>query len=868
MSKNYGPAVSGYLDPTGRNWETAVFQAGKPVLDKELNLQQDLDEGFGQTSLQRAIPSGWLADDFLISSDPVAAIFTSLPTISDTIEIPNSLKAHVNGWILNILQTNATGSNQLNLGAGPVGAGTLRTDIVILEVWRMLLSAAPSTTGKSATGRIWQNGNVKTDPANDLVLNFADDIKDINVGSETTKRVQIQYRLRVINNIDLFAFPYGLEDPSVVANSVPTNPATPDGVATGFAYVNQSSNGDPGLWLAGDGNPANTLGTVDGFMYAIPLMAVFRRNTTAFDRILNQNGGVVFPGASDRPDSLLSDIIVARDIADLRLGVSPNGWNLAEILEKNSNYLFDNNLFTEWTDTSPFGGGYRGTTVFAADEIGPFPSDGAGPLIGNFDASRRRFSGRAIYETVTIAVPAPGGGWVPGSTVTIDPSALPIYPYAAQNWSSFAPSLVVFHDITDAWWIGSAATTKTLNATSHILTVTSLGAIPVVPITITVGGAGFAGLGLTNEVLYVDLLVAYPTGVGLTRTPTATYGSNSFALTGGSVPVGAPYSFNAFANQTIDETHREVQLEYTTVTLTITQAADTTIASDPLFRLPERAQSIVAVSRQVGGIGPFVPIVGGTVIDTTGRIVNFTNIADFTNPADVLQIQYTALRPMPQNATGNLEQMTIYYEYRAPQTARSALLGTTIQVIPKLVSGSLFTLTVGSGSQDEGYPFPQAYVQTGGIYPTSTGTYNGEAELSARADIAVTEFNAATGFLRLPVFVPMVAAPEGLTFNRSVSDTDIEGRSFFKTVPVGYIPNAYAQDLSDPKRHKDVLPVICELAADSPLGHRGQLVLVLILRYALFDETDGVFFNSDLTQNTTTAAVFRIKGNLLDKRVV
>jgi hypothetical protein len=43
---------------------------------------------------------------------------------------------------------------------------------------------------------------------------------------------------------------------------------------------------------------------------------------------------------------------------------------------------------------------------------------------------------------------------------------------------------------------------------------------------------------------------------------------------------------------------------------------------------------------------------------------------------------------------------------------------------------------------------------------------------------------------------------------------------------------------------------------------------MLLLRYGLFDETNGVFFNADLTQNTTVASVFRLKGNLLNKRAV
>lgn len=869
MTKNFGPAVSGYLDPTGRAWETTVFEAGKPVLDKELNLVQDVDEGAGQSAMRRALPSGWLSDDFVTAADPTVGIFSAQPT-SLLLQVPNGLLAHVNGWLVKVQNTNVTGSNQLTLTAGPVGNGVRRTDLVVLEVWRMLLSASSSgsgTVGKSPTGRIWQQGNVKTDPAHDAVLNFLDDIQDTNLGAESTKRVQIQYRLRVIPGIDIFANPYGMEDSSVFANTVPPDATHPDGTATAFVYTNQSANGDPGLWVAGDGNPANTLGTVDGLMYAVPLLAVFRRNQTAFDRRLNQNGGAATPGPSGRPDGFFNDVFVQRDIVDLRLGVSAVGWSFPEVLEKNFNLILDNNLRTEWFDTSPFGGGYRGATVFAADEIGlsnahggdgiTTGTTGVGQFVGEFDAARRRYSGRAIYEIVTVAIPAPGGAWSNGAMVTIDPTSFPIYPYAAFNWASYAPAAVVMHDVVNAWWIGGS-TKRTANAMSSLTNISGLGVLPVNLVTLQFGT--LVPSGLTNETLFVDILIAYPPGIGLSKTPTATYGSNSFFINNpGQLPAGAPVSFGAFANQTIDTTHREVQLEYQTVTLTITQAADTTITNDTIFRLPERAATIVSVLRNAA------PLVGTVTLDTTGRIATFTNLADRTSPGDTLTIQYQAVRPMPQNG----EQMTIYYESRAPQTSRSSLLGTSLQVIPKYISPYVYVLTSGAGSQDESYPWPQGYVQTGGIYPNSTNTYSGESELSARADIAVSQFNATTGFMQLPTYVPMVAQPEGLTFTRSNSDTDVEGRSFFKTVPGGaYIPNAYSQDLSDPKRHKNVLPMLCELAADSPVGHRGQLVLVLLLRYALFDETDGVFFNADLTQNTTTAAVFRIKGNLLDKRAM
>ena len=927
--KNYGPAVSGYLDPTGRNWETAVFQAGKPVLDKELNLQQDIDGGQAEADLLREMPSGWISRGFLDVTDK-NPFFVFNPA-SLKLQFSQGMIAHVNGWLLDIEHTGVINTNTLTLAAGPSGNGSTRTDLVILEVWRMLLSAQPSTVGKSATGRIWQQGNVKTDPANDATLNFPDDIEDTNVGAETTKRVQIQYRLRVIDGVDLFANPYGMTDSAVVANTVPPNAATPDGSPTAFTYVNQSPSGDQGLWLAGDGNPSNTIGSVDGYMYALPLCAIFRRNTTAWNRILNQNGGVATPGPSTRPDGYFTDVFEDRDIVDLRTGVSPTGWNYTEVLGKNLNFLLDNNLGSDWAVNSFGGGGINGAVLPWADEIGPFPSDNAGPLIGNFDAVRRRFSGRSILEVITVEVPAPGGTWpATGATVTIDPTALAIYPYAAQNWSSFAPSTVVISDISDAWWIGPTGK-KTINAVQYIDSAANVGAVPVSSIVIDFGN--LTGLGLTNESIFFDLVIAYPTGVGLTKTPTFDYGTNSFSLTAGSAALAlAPYNFSAFANEAFDYAHREAQIEYTTTTLTITQAANSdsgstaavtafttphatitgltgmypalvgqqitfsgaasgtnngtftisafinatsvmisnvgAVAPDAnngaiswtlvtnFFKLPERAATLVSVSKNGG---PSTP----ATLDTTGRIGNLTSTT--TTSGDHLTIQYTALRAMPQNSTGNLEQITIYYDAPAPQAARQALLGSSITVVPKLVPLDLYVITTGSGSQDTGYPWPYGYVQTGGIWPNSTNTYSGEADLSGRAEIAITEFNASTGFLRLPVFIPEVADPDQLTFQGV--NTDIEGRSFFNAVPGGfYIPNAYAQDLSNASRHKNFLPMLCELSADSPLGFKGQLVLVLLIRYALFDANDSVNFNSDQTQNTTVASVFRLKGNLLNKR--
>lgn len=861
-TKNYGPATSGFLDPENRNWETTVFEAGKPVLDKELNLGQDIVDLFAQGALRRTLPSGWISDDFVSTSDSTSAIFTPNAT-ANTIDVPQNLVAHVNGWLLRIANTNVSGTNRLTLSSSPAGVTAKRTDIVILEVWRRLISASPSTVGKSASGRIWLYGNVKTSPADDLTLNLADDLLDVNVGSETTKRVQIQYRLRVITGVDVFSYPFGIDDPTIVANSVPAAAASPDGVGTLFPYVNQLANGDAGLWRAGDGNPANTLGTVDGYMYAIPLLGVFRRNTSAFARNTNQNGGVASPGPSDRPDGLFYDIINGRDIADLRVGVSPTGWNYTELLEKTANYLFDNSMKTEWMLT-PHGGGMNGHTILWADEIGLTNAHGGdgvltgdtpgAAFIGEFDNTRRKFSDRPVYEVLSVKIAEPLGGWA-NATFNIDFTSIATYPYTAINWASFAPATVCVQDVLAANFIGPAGK-KTFNAIGNVVEVTGLGVVPVGPLSVTLDA--LTGLGVTDEDLYIELLVCYPPGGGLNLTPTATYGAATFAINNPvALPAAAPVAYSALANTAIDAPHREVHLQYTTVNVTFTFAADTVVVGKSSFRMPERVQTIVSVLKNAA------PIVGGTTISADGRTVTLNNGADFTSPGDTLAVTYTALRPLPQNG----EQLTIWYEARAPQTARDALIGTSLTLQPKHIPSHLYVITTGSGSQDEGYPFPTAYVQTGGVYPSSVASFTGEHELSARGATSVSTFSASTGFLKLPAYIPLVPNPESLTFTRSSpGDIDIENRTFFKTVPVGYVPNTYGQDLSDPAKHKVVFPFLAELSASSALGLKGQLVLVLITRWAIFDETNGVFFNSDLTQNTTSASVFRLKGNPLNRR--
>lgn len=873
-SKNYGPGASGYLDPSQRNWETTVYQAAKPILDKELNFIQDVGQDAALTLQRRSFPSGWISDDFLNNVD--AGLFIGEYLTGNMAQVP-PLWAHVNGWTFPVAYTNDnTGGNVIDLGVCPAGIGSKSDDLVILEVWRRLIPAGPSTTGKSPTGRIWLNGNVKIAAADDLTLNPADDILDGAVGAETTKRVQIQYRLRTINTIDIFTYNFGMNAPTVIANTVPASPAAPDGVASteAFTYVNQSFNGDPGLWVAGDGNPANSLGTVDGFMYAIPLMMVFRRNTSAFDRNTNQNGGVVYPNPSDRPDNFWSDIIEARDIYDLRNGVAPTGWDVNEVLQKNTNFLLDNVNQTE-VGTTTIGGGQDGHTVMWADEIGVSNANGGdgvitgdtpgAEFIGEFDAVRRVYSDRAVYETIvlkflpnSVGVSPGGANWTNGTTITISPSALPIWPYAAFNWSSFAPSEVTILDVVRTVFAGDTGGQIAFNASANFQ-IQGLGGVPQGAITLTIRSLTDGTNTATNEPLFVTLLVAYPPGVGLSKTGTAEFADNGNIPTQGGVyinnpaqlPAAGPIFYSALTHG-FNFPNREIRLEYETLAHTFSYRPGTDPANN-VFYLPERPiDGTVTITVNA------VPYVGGIAVD------QYTITLDpvFAGGENVV-FTYQSVRALPQND----EQLTLYYEARLPQTVREFLLPTTLDLTSKYVAQSMFVLTAGSGADGAAYPFPSGYVQSGGVYPSSGGTFSGDHELDGDLRVSLTTLYTDTGFMQLPVNVPVVPSPNGVSFNRAPGDSDIEGRTFYKQAN-GYGFLAVGSALSDPKKHKNVLPMLCEIPGDNAFGFKGQLVLVLLSRWGEFDDTNKVGFVSDLAQNFTTASVYRLKGNLLSNRRV
>ncbi len=288
---DFGTGVSRVLSPDQANYTTVLWQQGKPPLDSELNLMQQLADDWRRTLSLRDTPSGWLGNAVNMGEG-----FITNATWSNWFRFGQQRSgekgaiqwAAVNGWLIPVTGT-LTGAppgspndadtwNRITLAPPPSNSGDSRIDFVFLEVWRARLPPNPSATNKPSTSGVYRYGNVEGG------FSFlADDIQDPALGFETTQRVQIQYRIRVVTGlVGLTSNPDGFDPTIVKARGTA-------GADTAFVFENMRTElGDPGLWRAGDGL-ANALGTVDGYVYAIPLCAVFRRNSVAWDGDPGQN---------------------------------------------------------------------------------------------------------------------------------------------------------------------------------------------------------------------------------------------------------------------------------------------------------------------------------------------------------------------------------------------------------------------------------------------------------------------------------------------------------------------------------------------------------------------------------------------------
>jgi photosystem II stability/assembly factor-like uncharacterized protein len=215
---------------------------------------------------------------------------------------------------------------------------------------------------------------------------------------ETSKRVQVQYSIRVLPAVDPDANPEaGLS--STITGLGPN-------ASGSFTYQNMGTiNGDYGCWRA------QCLNTVDGYCYAIPMFFVNRRNSGDYNLVSNPNGThVPLQPGKIRPDLLLATNVVDNDILDVRRKIifSDTGF-----LSETFNALSANTLRSAFGHTSAGTGTWYGTELLQTDRIGGSPSDGGTDINSSIaDAAAGKVS--SASDMTTLATPVPAGGSVPG----------------------------------------------------------------------------------------------------------------------------------------------------------------------------------------------------------------------------------------------------------------------------------------------------------------------------------------------------------------------------------------------------------------------------------------------------------------------
>ncbi len=766
--RNYGPDVSesplpissgGAFSGDGRAYESLVVQADAPVIDWEMNLRGQIGSDYGlRRSSQRWMTSAWLGGDFLERSDPSGSYSYPAATVGNENEFTVVADdVMINGWAVRVEYsgTTSSGQNLVTLPAPP-SAGT-RTDLVVLEVWRALIKAAPDSANKSATGLILRNGNVKAPDG----VNLTDDLIDPNYGEESNARVQIQYRLRVISGVDIASYIDGINDPSVVANSVSDfSGAGADGSPTAYNYA--VSDGDKGLWVAGLGSSvsAGVLGTVDGFMYAQPVCAVMRRNSTAFNRSSNMNGaGLIASGVSGRPDGLYADQIVASDVVDLRRFCTSD---FPEVLEKAFQQVLDNSISTHGAVS---GLGTVGTSYLFRDDIG---SSGHA---GNPDGVRRYFSDRGYTDQIVAVHPL---GGLPEASVTFTLSNLRLpWNGTGTNVLAQAPAgtniayLAGLRVVTTSGHDYDMFDTSSPFYASKVVYSTTVTGVDTV--TVTLNTPASSG---TAVAVYAELAIEYQPGHGLSKNVisglqlwAATAGTPAWmdqtswvATSDGSrkyIP-DAPTTAYDGSQQWVDPGHREQAVRHRTtstqmMTLRSLQTPAVIVGTNTLVNADTSVNSTLRVREDPGNpftsisvtSGPTVPKT--TVKDDLNTQFAFNGLSLTASVVGVNQIQIVGNGGYVEvDSVGNGSTLNTAVGFSSAGQAS----GSSAVIIPERLTGDPIGIDDGTNSpyQTTSYTLNTAFTVIELDFPLAGGTAVTVTYTAYRPAPVVTAPNAYNSF--------------------------------------------------------------------------------------------------------------------------
>lgn len=868
-----------------------------------------------------------LPNEFQIGVNAEATATNFAAVVNSTIPVYVTAATHGSS----IVQITATAGGAVGNGVTLARVEAVGGSIVLSGATLLFGANRPN---KPTQDTVYRHGNVECDPT--MVL--PDYLVDPALNLESTQRVQVQYRLRVYSSlmagISPKTEPDGFSNVGVLARGAtaapvvgyPFVPADDSTVllnsdATKYGFV------DNGLYIAGDGTSgsAAALGTVDGFVYAIPVCFVFRRNdarlTGGFDPAGGANGGInyghigfanthlenpgptaIAAGKSDRPDGNFYDVLAAGDILDLRRHTTPPGYDFASELKYQTQSLLDATNLTWQVDASDMGvialgSGGQSVTPMVCDEIAR-PTDPAagvfGPTVRTFDHIARRFGAQSVVERVVfeilpnsaypngITVTNSGTGWCEGDTISIDFTQLDAS--SQMDWT--LPSAAT--KVATNWPVGTRATDvlPSYHDDGHSvppladqlvqwLSIVGIGTTTVTltldanPQTIDVGGSVMvdvvAGVTGSTRRIFLEMEITYPTGSGLTRTPRA-------ALVPSTTSGYLPYNGGSIVQY--EPTQRPPEM-------------DSTWVPNPKFRPPYREVMLEQKSAPAGSPVTDTLVTRDTLyvypprrIQTaTGLLANGVPPAGVTIGSSQRRIKLAVavggqvpvpVTYYPQDPIADYGaigyRLDVYYQTTAPQTA-----GVQSGIIPpgllphgfvvEPIAVSNHLWTGQAGAGSVELSFPYAAP----LDPIPAGSLF-DWYFAATATISVADFSAGTGSLTLHSMVPMDGSA-ALTLGDGANPplVDAEFRAYYDFVNSGgYKSTVMAQPMSGSVRHKVFTTMLARPVTQSLLFRQGELILLVFSRFAMLD-TDNKVVVDELVGGgrDSSVAVFRTKNLLL-----
>lgn len=280
--------LSRILNPGNSSFSMVTFQQAKPLLDSELNLSQQIQNKARADILRALLSPGIL----------------SMTTITDVTDRKNALRisnavANVNGWLVYLNGQNRSDAlSDIIFSAAPYNGS--REDLAFVEVW--FEEIAPSGSPEDDDENVYRYGGIASGT-------IANDLLDSVAGDETTRRIQLRWNIRTVTDVNFTNYPNGVDN----GDRVKARAGAQSDTSYTFGGVGN------GLYRAGDGSSAacTTLKCVDGYVYAIPLFRVHRRNQTAYNKTDNPSGAPAYNSGTQIATGLYHDVIAAQDVTPL-----------------------------------------------------------------------------------------------------------------------------------------------------------------------------------------------------------------------------------------------------------------------------------------------------------------------------------------------------------------------------------------------------------------------------------------------------------------------------------------------------------------------------------------------------------------------